>query len=55
MARRVFKDGHWFRYRRGELVMIPDTWVGNVTHPQTIRKRKSKKGQGKSYRAKVIR
>lgn len=32
----------FFRLRRGVLVLIPPTWVGKVTHPQTIRKRPSK-------------
>jgi hypothetical protein len=30
------------RIRRGKLVEIPDEWVGQTTHKQTIRKRQSK-------------
>lgn len=44
-----------FRNRRGKLVEIPNEWVGKVCHPQTIRKRKSKKGQGRRYLAKAQR
>lgn len=32
------------RKRRGKTVEIPEVWRGVVTHPQTIRKRKSKEG-----------
>ncbi len=42
-------EGNSYRMRRGQLVMIPPEWVGKVTTPQTIRKRKSKKGQGRKY------
>lgn len=35
-------DGSVYRTRRGQLVKIPDEWVGNFTTPQTIRKRDSK-------------
>lgn len=31
-----------FRMRRGQLVRIPDEWLGKVTRPQTIRKRKNR-------------
>lgn len=34
-------DGKYYRKRRGVLVLIPDEWVGKVTHKQTIRKRNS--------------
>ncbi len=30
------------RVRRGKIVEIPEEWEGQVTHPQTIRKRPSK-------------
>jgi hypothetical protein len=33
----------YFRERRGKLVMIPEEWVGQTTHPQTIRNRDSKR------------
>lgn len=39
---RIEKDGKFFRMRRGKLVEIPPEWVGQVTHPQTMRKRDSK-------------
>jgi hypothetical protein len=42
MSKRIEIDGKFFRERRGKLVEIPPEWVGNVTHPQTIRKRASK-------------
>ncbi len=38
----VVKEEH-FRKRRGKMVRIPDEWVGQVPHPQTKRKRDSKK------------
>jgi hypothetical protein len=44
-----------FRKRRGKLVRIPDEWVGKTVDPQTIRKRKSKKSQGRRFRRKAIR
>jgi len=37
----VAKEKH-FRMRRGELVEIPEKWVGKVAHPQSKRKRPSK-------------
>lgn len=40
------------RMRRGKLVEIPEEWRGHTVHGQSIRKRKSKKGQGKRYKAK---
>lgn len=52
---RIFKDGKFYRKRRGKLVEIPMAWVGNVTTPQTIARRKSKKGQGRRFRRKVAR
>jgi hypothetical protein len=42
MGKRIEVDGKFYRVRRGELVQIPDEWVGKVTHPQTMRKRPSK-------------
>jgi hypothetical protein len=36
------EDGN-YRMRRGKLVKIPDGWVGRTVHPQTMRKRPSKK------------
>lgn len=49
------KDIETYRERRGKLVKIPSEWVGKVTHPQTIRKRKSKQDQGRRYKSKVQR
>ncbi len=39
----ISDNGKFYRKRRGIIVEIPAEWVGKVTHPQTIRKRKSKK------------
>ena len=55
MSKRIEIDGKYFRKRRGKLVEIPEEWVGKVTNPQTIRKRKSKARQGRRYKAKVMR
>jgi len=55
MAARIEKDGKFFRKRRGILVEIPGEWVGKVTHPQTIRKRPSKRGQGRHFLVKAAR
>lgn len=40
--KRIEKDGKFYRMRRGELVEIPEEWVGKIVYKQTIRKRKSK-------------
>jgi len=37
--KRIEIDGKFYRKRRGELVEIPPEWVGQVTYPQTIKKR----------------
>lgn len=42
MSRRTEQGGKSYRVRRGKLVQIPERWVGQVTHPQTIQKRPSK-------------
>ncbi len=52
MSKLIEKDGKHYRMRRGKLVEIPEEWVGQVTHPQTIRKRASKKSQGRRYKKK---
>lgn len=49
------KDGKHYRMRRGELVEIPPEWVGQTVHPQSIRKRPSKKGQGRRFKRKCQR
>lgn len=36
-------DGKVFRMRRGKLVEIPEQWVGQFPHKQTMNKRRSKK------------
>lgn len=41
-----------YRKRRGRWVRIPDRWVGQVPNPSTIRKRRSKKGQGRRFKRK---
>ena len=55
MASLIQHDGKHFRMRRGVEVEIPPAWVGKVTRPQPIRKRPSKKGQGRRYRCKAMR
>lgn len=41
---KLLKRGNQFyRIRRGKVVQIPNDWVGHTVHPQTIRKRTSKK------------
>ena len=52
---RVQIGDRYFRWRKGRLVEIPPQWVGQVTHPQTIRKRPSKKGQGRKFKRKCVR
>lgn len=46
-GKRIEVDGKFYRMRRGKLVEIPEEWVGNVTHPQNMRKRESKTPSGK--------
>jgi hypothetical protein len=53
--KRVDIEGKAYRKRRGKLVEIPPEWVGKTTHPQRIRKRKSKKNQGRRFRSKAVR
>ncbi len=55
MSKRLEFGNRFFRWRRGKLVEIPTEWVGNTTHPQTLSKRRSKKGQGRRFRRKSIR
>ena len=55
MAKRIKIGENFYRRRRGELVMIPLEWVGKTVDPQTIRKRKSKKNQGRRFRRKCMR
>ena len=51
----IEKDGKYYRIRRGELVQIPDEWVGQTVHPQRIRKRPSKNGNGRRFKRKCVR
>lgn len=53
--RRIEIDGKFFRRRRGRLVEIPPEWVGRTVDPQTIRKRASKRGQGRRFKRKCQR
>lgn len=46
-GKRIEVDGKFYRMRRGQLVEIPEEWVGQVTHPQTARKRSSHIPSGK--------
>jgi hypothetical protein len=43
MAKLIKIGNQAFRKRRGKLVEIPPEWVGKTVHPQTIRKRPSKR------------
>lgn len=43
MGKLIEKDGKYYRQRRDKLVEIPAEWVGQVPHPQTIKKRPSKR------------
>lgn len=40
--KRIEIDGKFYRVRRGELVQIPDQWVGKIVTEQTKRNRPSK-------------
>ncbi len=51
----ISEEGRAYRFRRGKLVEIPLGWVGKTVDRQTIAKRQSKKGRGKSFRKKVQR
>lgn len=42
IMKRIERDGKFYRMRRGKLVEIPAEWVGEVTWPQTLRKRPGK-------------
>lgn len=55
MAKRIEKNGKFYRMRDGVLVEIPPKWINKVTYPQTIRKRASKKGQGRKFKRKAVR
>jgi hypothetical protein len=55
MSKRVQVGDKFFRMRRGVMVEIPAEWVGQVPHPQKIRERESKKGQGRRYKKKAQR
>jgi hypothetical protein len=50
-GKRIEVDGKFYRMRRGVLVEIPEEWVGNVTHPQNLRKRDSRNPSGKKVKA----
>ena len=51
----IRRNGKHYRMRRGVLVEIPEEWVGQVTHPQTVRKRKSKRDQDRHFKRKAVR
>jgi hypothetical protein len=46
-GKRIEIDGKFYRMRRGQLVEIPEKWVGKITTDQTKRKRDSKVPSGK--------
>jgi len=54
MSQRIEIDGKYYRKRRGVIVQIPDEWVGQITCPQTIRKRPSKMTHKTRLRAKYL-
>lgn len=56
MSRRTILsiDGVCYRMRRGKLVPIPDEWLGDVPHPQTIRKRKQRRKKNRNQRTEPI-
>lgn len=54
-SKRIKIDGKFYRMREGRMVEIPPEWVGNVTHPQTIKKRASKGNNGRRWKKKVQR
>lgn len=41
MSKRIEIEGKFYRMRRGELVEIPNKWLGKFPTKQTMRKRKS--------------
>jgi hypothetical protein len=43
MSKRIEIDGKFYRKRRDELVEIPPEWVSQTRHPQSRRKRLSKR------------
>lgn len=53
MSKRIEIDGRFYRMRRGKPVEIPSEWVGDVTHPQTIRKRPSKQVRKQRLRVEI--
>lgn len=55
MAKMVLIDGKPYRMRHGKMVEIPIKWLAKITTTQTIRKRKSKFGQGRKFKRKVVR
>ena len=53
MSKRIEQDGKFYRKRRGQLVEIPDKWVGQIPTKQTIRKRKEAAKLKKSRKAHI--
>jgi hypothetical protein len=45
MAKRIERNGKFYRIRRGKEVEIPDQWVGKTVHPQELRSRKSRRNR----------
>jgi hypothetical protein len=45
MAKRIERDGKFYRIRRGKEVEIPEQWVGQTVHPQELRSRKRTRQQ----------
>jgi hypothetical protein len=55
MTKRIEREGKFYRIRRGQQVEIPAAWVGQTVFPETIQRRKSKRGQGKDFKSKCQR
>lgn len=51
MSKRTLIDGKYYRMRRGELVEIPNEWVGKTLYPQTKRKRHSNNSTSRRTRS----
>ena len=55
MPKRISIEGKFYRMRRGVMVEIPAAWLGQTVYPETIQRRKSKRNQGKDFKAKCQR
>ena len=51
--KRIEKDGKFYRMRRGQLVEIPEEWVGKTVAKRTINHRPSKQPHKQAKDAKL--